>query len=132
FRGLSDRYLVGAAIRWRAYQSDKLIISLGSGPMYENEIWRRPDEEGVKNVSFIKLSTYLIVRWDITDNTYFNTTFYYQTGYDESIDRARNRLSTNTNLNFKISKLLTFTTNISMSYEDKPIIDITKFIYGVE
>lgn len=132
FRGLTDRYLLGAAIRWRALKSNKLTLAIGSGPMYENEIWRKPTEEGVENVTFIKLSTYLIIRWDISPNVYFNTTLYHQVGYDNSIDAARNRLSSNTNFNFKISKFLTFTTNIAMAYEDKPIIPITKFIYGVE
>src|SRR5690606_28338183 len=107
-------------------------LGLGSGPMYENEIWRRPTEEGVENVTFIKLSTYLIARWDISTNVFFHTTFYHQIGYDDYIDTARNRMSTNTNFNFKISKFLAFTTNITMAYEDKPIISITKFIYGVE
>jgi len=132
FRGLTDRYILGGALRWRAFQSTKFTLGLGSGPMYENEIWRRPTEEGVENVTFIKLSTYLIARWDISTNVFFNTTFYHQIGYDDSIDAARNRLSTNTNFNFKISKFLAFTTNITMAYEDKPIISITKFIYGVE
>lgn len=132
FRGLSDRYLLGAAIRWRAYKGDKLTLGIGSGPMYEKEIWRNPTEEGYANVNFAKLSSYLIVRWDIAEHVHFNTIFYYQVGYDESIDAARNRLSFNGNFNFKISKFLTFTTSIDMMYEDKPIIPITKFIYGVE
>lgn len=132
FRGLSDRYLVGGAVRWRAYRDNKFSLALGSGPMYENEIWRKPTEDGYANVSFLKLSSYFIVRWDITDNVNFNTVFYYQVGYDNSIDAARNRLSASTNFNFKISKFLTFTTSIDMVYEDKPIIPITKFIYGVE
>lgn len=132
FRGLSDRYLLGGAIRWRAYQDDKFTLGIGSGPMYENEVWRKPTESGYENVSFAKLSSYVIVRWDIAENVHFNTVFYYQVGYDDSIDAARNRLSFNGNFNFKISKFLTFTTSIDMIYEDKPIIAITKFIYGVE
>lgn len=132
FRGLSDRYLLGGAIRWRAYRDKKFTLSIGSGPMYENEIWRKPTESGYENVSFLKLSTYFIVRWDIAEHVNFNTVFYYQVGYDNSIDAARNRISSSTNFNFKISKFLTFTTSLEMAYEDKPIIPITKFIYGIE
>jgi|SRR5690554_2401206 len=132
FRGLSDRYLLGGAIRWRAYRDDKFSLGIGTGPMYENEIWRKPTENGYENVSFVKLSSYFIVRWDIAENVNFNTIFYYQVGYDDSIDAARNRLSISSNFNFKISKFLTFTTSVDMVYEDKPIIPITKFIYGVE
>lgn len=132
FRGLTDRFVVGGAIRWTAIHSDKFTLGFGSGPMYEYEIWRRPGEDELENVNFAKLSTNLIVRWDVSTNVFFNTTFYHQIGSDNSIDGARNRLSSDTNFNFKISKFLTFTTNIAMQYEDKPIIDITKFIYGVE
>lgn len=132
FRGLSDRFIVGGALRWRAYQDNKFTLNIGSGPMYEKEIWRRPTESGYENVNFIKLSSYFIVRWDIAENVNFNTVFYYQVGYDNSIDAARNRLSSSSNFNFKISKFLTFTTSVEMAYEDKPIIPITKFIYGVE
>jgi len=132
FRGLSDRYLLGGAIRWRAIKSENLMAAFATGPMYENEIWRRPIEEGVENVHFLKLSTYMILRWDIAENVNFNTIFYYQVGYDPTIDKARNRLSSSSNINIKISKFLSFTTSIEMVYEDKPIIPITKFIYGVE
>src|SRR5690554_864779 len=84
FRGLSDRYLIGGAIRWRALADKKFTLSIGSGPMYENEIWRNATESGYENVSFAKLSSYFIVRWDITENFHFNTVFYYQVGYDDT------------------------------------------------
>ena len=132
FRGLTQRYLLGGGVRFKAIRSSKFDLILGSGPMYEKEDWRIPESEGMEDVAFLKLSNYLIVRWNIADNVNFNTIFYYQVGYDKSIDAARNRISSTTNFNFKISKHLSFTTSISMAYEDKPIIPITRFIYGVE
>ena len=132
FRGLSDRYILGGGIRWRVIQTEKFLGSIGSGPMYEKEIWRNINSEGVQNKDLLKLSSYIIVRWDITETVNFNTIFYYQIGYDNAIEASRNRISSSSNFNFKISDYLSFTTSISMAYEDKPIIPITKFIYGVE
>ena len=132
FRGLSDRYILGGGIRWRVIQTEKFVGSIGTGPMYEKEIWRNINSEGEQNKDLFKLSSYIILRWDITDNVNFNTIFYYQVGYDDSINAARNRFSSSSNFNFKISDFLSFTTSVSMAYEDKPIIPITKFIYGVE
>lgn len=132
FRGLTQRYLLGGGIRWKAVKSQKFDLILGAGPMFEREDWKIPDSEDIEDVAFLKLSNYFIVRWDIAENVNFNTIFYYQVGYDQSIDAARNRISSTTNFNFKISKHLSFTTSIAMAYEDKPIIPITKFIYGLE
>lgn len=132
FRGLSDRYILGGGIRWRVIQSDNFLGAIGTGPMYEKEIWQNINSEGVQNKDMLKLSSYIILRWDITETVNFNTIFYYQVGYDNAIEAARNRLSSSSNFNFKISEFLSFTTSVSMAYEDKPIIPITKFIYGVE
>lgn len=132
FRGLKQRYLLGGGVRWKAIKSKKFDFNIGTGPMFENEVWKIPDNEAFEEVRFLKLSNYFIVRWDLAENVSFNTIFYYQVGYDKNIEAARNRLSSTTNFNFKISEHLSLTTTIAMAYEDKPIIPITKFIYGVE
>lgn len=132
FRGLRQRYLLGGALRWHSVNSKSFDLFLGTGPMYEKEIWRSPVDQSNIEVNYLKLSNYFIIRWDIAENVNFNTIFYYQVGYDRDIEAARNRISSTTNFNFKISESLSFTTSIAMAYEDKPIIPITKFIYGVE
>lgn len=132
FRGLSNRYLLGGAVRWRAYNHEKFTFGFGTGPMYETEIWKKTNESGYLQVQFLKLSSYFITRWDITKNTNLNTVFYYQVGYDSHISSTRNRLSLSTNFNFKISKYLTFTTSVDMAFEDKPVIPITRMIYEIE
>lgn len=132
FRGLSDRYLLGAGARWRAYQDKKFMFGFGTGPMYENEIWNKQNESGYTDVKFLKLSTYMIARWDISDNIHSNTIFYYQTGYDRQINTTRNRISSSTNINIKISTFLAYSVSVTMAFEDKPIIPITRFIYEIE
>jgi hypothetical protein len=137
FRGLTDRLLGGGAIGWQAIDGGMFSLSIGSGPMYELEIWRRPaDEDGTDRGTIekrlLKLSTYLKLRWDINDRISFNTVAYYQVGYDDAIEAARNRLSANSNLNVQLASFLKFTTSLSLAYEDKPVIPITKFIYTLE
>lgn len=132
FRGLTQRYLLGGGIRWKVIRAKKFDLILGTGPMYEREDWKIPNSEDIEDVGYLKSSNYWIVRWNISENVNFNTIFYYQVGYDQSIAAARNRISSTTNFNFKISKHLSLVTSIAMAYEDKPIIPITRFIYGVE
>jgi len=132
FRGLAERYLLGGALRWITLREDKILLTLGAGPMYEYEKWRVPESSEVREVDFIKLSTNLILRWSIGDHLDFNTTLYYQVGYDEEISSARNRFSNATNLNFQITDKISFKTGLRFAYEDRPIVPITKFIYSIE
>ncbi len=135
FRGLKERYILGAGIRWKAVYEEDFALIIGSGPMYEREVWRQPsysEKQGIEEVNLLKLSNYFIIRWDITDQINFNSIAYYQVGYDEAIDAARNRTSVNANINVKLSKYLSYTTALKLAYEDKPIIPINKLIYSIE
>lgn len=132
FRGLKNRYLVGGDERWQAIRGEKFELSLAAGPMFEQEVWQSPEDNALITVQYLKLSSYFIARWQITENVDFNTIFYYQVGYDKDIRSARNRISSSTNFNLKISKYISFTTSISLAYENKPIIPIKPFIYSVE
>lgn len=132
FRGLKKRYLLGLAERLRLFNSEQIALHLGSGPMVEHEVWKHPESGRLIRVNFLKLSTYFIARWTISEIIDFNTILYYQVGYDTGIDATRNRISSTTHFNCKISERISFTASISMAYEDKPIIPITGFIYTVE
>ncbi len=132
FRGLTDRVLVGVAERWRIIESKKFDWHLASGPMFEYERWRVPEKEEIRQKRLPKLSTYTTFRWKISETIDFNTIVYYQVGYDSEDDITRHRVSNNSNLNFKITKKLSFHTGISIAYDDKPIVPITEFIYSVE
>lgn len=132
FRGLAKRYVAGVALRWLVFREKKFMLRLGAGPMYEYEQWRVPESDEMVEVDFFKLSSNLIIRWSIGTHVDFNTVFYYQIGYDESISSARNRISNNSNLNFKINDTFGFKTGLNFAYEDRPIVPITKFIYSFE
>jgi hypothetical protein len=132
FRGLSDRLIGGGAFRWNAIRKPKFMLTFGSGPMYEFESWVSPVDQEDVEVSFLKLSSNVIVRWSIGDHVDINTIVYYQVGYDDDIEATRNRFTNSTNLNFRINTRISFKTGLRLAYEDRPIVPITKFIYSIE
>jgi len=132
FRGLRNRKLAGGGYRWMPINSNNFRFVLAAGPMFESEKWRSIETGEEKRVELWKLNSYLLMRWDLTETVNFNTIFYYQAGYDFSANLNRQRISNNTNLNFKISSHLSFTVTYQMAYENEPIFPITKFIYSIE
>ncbi len=132
FRGLRNRYLVGGSIRWRAIENEKFEFLLGTGPMFEHERWNNVSNEESEVLNLPKLSSYIISRWEITKTIDVNTIIYYQVGYDPDANLSRQRVSSSTNLNFKITTNFHFTAKFAMSYENNPIFPITKFIYSLE
>ena len=132
FRGLRNRKLAGGAYRWKPIDSKSFRFVLAAGPMFESERWKSVETGDEKLVELWKLNSYLLLRWDITESINFNTIFYYQVGYDSSAHLTRQRLSNNTNLNFKISDHLSFTVSYQMAYENHPIFPITRYIYSIE
>jgi len=132
FRGLNNRFLIGAAGRWNTVNSERLMLALGTGPMYEIETWTSPINEEEVDIQLLKWSTNVIIRWTVNNNIDCNAIFYYQVGYDESINEARHRYTNTTNLNFQINDRLSFKFGARFAYEDRPVVPITKFIYTIE
>lgn len=130
FRGLAPRWIAGGTLRKKIVDSKKLTFVLGLGALYENETWFHPFEENFVNVQFIKNSNYFSIRWTINEYVDFNTVTYYQVGYDRSIQAFRNRVNGNFNLNTKISDRFSFNNSFNFSYEDRPIVPITPFIFA--
>ena len=131
FRGLDPRLVLGGSVRLRLLKTNHTGLTAGLGGFYENETWEHPENGNIVQVDFIKLSTYLSVRRSIGEQVDFNAVVYYQTGYDEQINDARHRVSGVFNLNTKITERFSLNNSFEMSYEDKPIVPITKFIYAL-
>ena len=130
FRGLAPRWITGGTFRTRVVENDRLTLILGLGVLYENETWEHPFTEEFINVDFIKSSNYISFGLSINEYVDFNMVNYYQVGYDQSIQALRNRINGNFNLNTKITRRFSFTNSFDFSYEDKPIVPITKFIFA--
>lgn len=129
FRGLDPRIIVGAGWRQKLLESDRSILILGMGVLYEWEKWKHPNEDLVVNVNLVKSTNYISYRFNINDYLDFNTITYYQVGYDDELGSLRNRISGVININSKISKRFSLTNSFNFSYEDKPVVPITRFIY---
>lgn len=131
FRGLDPRLIFGGSLRLRAIEGDKGNLTVGLGGFYEKERWTHPQTDELVEVNFAKLSTYISVRRTLAERVDFNAVVYYQTGYDPDISDFRHRVSSNINLNTQITERLSFNNSFEMSYEDKPIVPITRFIYAL-
>ncbi len=130
FRGLDPRWLAGGAIRFKLFKNEKTTFILSTGAMYEYEKWQVRNSDQQIEANFFKSSNYLSIRHSLNEIIDFNMVSYYQTGYDKKIKAFRNRLSTSIILNSKLTNRLSWKNSFDMSYEDKPIIDITKLIYS--
>ncbi|PRY89096.1 DUF481 domain-containing protein [Mongoliibacter ruber] len=130
FRGLAPRWITGGTLRKKLIDSKRLTFIIGLGALYENETWFHPVEENFVNVEFLKNSNYFSLRWTINQFVDFNTVIYYQVGRDREIEAFRNRVNGNFNLNTKITDRFSFNNSFNFSYEDKPIVPITPFIFS--
>jgi len=129
FRGLDPRMLLGANIRQTLTSSESVELTAGVGPMYEWERWQHPNTDVIQEVSFLKLNTFLVVRKSISEWVDLNAITYYQVGYDNDISALRHRWSGTVNINTRLSKRWSLNNAFQYSYEDKPIVPITKFIF---
>ena len=49
----------------------------------------------------------------------------------DKIDALRNRVSGDANLVFKLNNTLSFRTGFNCTFEDKPIVPVTRFVYAI-
>lgn len=131
FRQLNPRILLGSNFRLRVIQSDRVTLSMGMGPMFEYEQWTHPVTEEIVEVDFVKLNSYYVLRLVLSDNFEYNGSTYFQSGYDSSIDKLRNRIAHTSNLIARVTGRLSLTVSFDMNYEDRPIVPITPFIFNV-
>lgn len=130
FRGLKPRGIVGGGLRYRIIDTDTTDLILGVGGIYEYENWTHPLNETIYITQFVKSSLNLLFRYSASEKVYIKSVIYHQTGFDQTIKRFRNRYNGTFTVNTKITKRLSFTNHFDFSYEDRPIVPITKFIFS--
>ena len=129
FRGLDPRILFGAGLRQRLMDSKNSTLHLGIGALFESEWWKHPSLEKTVDVQYLKSTNYLSFRHTFNEYVDFNAIVYYQLGYDRDLSTARNRTSGVVNLNARLSRIFSLTNSFEFSYEHKPIVPITRFIF---
>lgn len=132
FRGLDPRWILGGAIRYHIARSAKTTFLIGIGGMYEYEKWRIPYTTEHVDLGLVKSSNYLSFQTEINAYIDLNMVHYYQVGYDSGINGFRNRFSSSLALNAKINDRFSFTNSFDLSYEDKPVVPVTKLIYTLK
>ncbi|WP_114781588.1 DUF481 domain-containing protein [Botryobacter ruber] len=131
-RGLEVRYLTGGGMRYALLREDDVHVAIGSGLMYEHEAWKDPEQEGRLRVAdLLKSTNYASIRAKFNEQVGANVIVYYQTGYDHTIARFRNRVSGDVSFDVKVLNRLSLKTNFSCTFEDKPIVPVTKFVYSI-
>lgn len=130
-RGLDWRSLGGAYLRFRPMRHYQQVnVFLGTGFMHEHEEWRNPEQGNQLEISnLLKSTSYVSAKFKIQDYLEANAITYYQVGYSKAINRFRNRISGDISLGVKVTKVLSFKTGFNCTYEDAPIVPVTKFVY---
>lgn len=131
-RGMEVRWLGGGGIRYNFLQKEKIVMFLGIGGMYEEEVWDFPGEStGQRRIGIWKSSNYVSSRVAFNEHVTLNAITYYQTGYDFDRDFFRHRVNADLNLNVQIGSAVAVTTTIFGAYENRPVVPISKFVYSI-
>ena len=132
-RGLDLRTLEGGGLRIAVLREQGMNLYAGIGLMHEHEEWENPEpqEENIRISDLLKSTNYVSAKVSFSDLVSTESIVYYQFGYDKTIERLRNRVSGNLSLNVKLNTRLSFKTDFTCTYEDRPIVPVTKFVYAL-
>lgn len=129
-RNMPFRALIGGGLKYALIRRNKSGLYASTGLMHEKENWQVLTTEEIIHKSLWKSTNY--ISGNIVfgkSNTILNMIIYYQVGRDQKADVFRNRISGDISLTFAMTNKLSFATNFSLQYEDKPIIPINSFVY---
>jgi len=132
-RGLELRSLEGGGLRIAILRENDVNVYVGTGLMHEHEEWKDLGQEGVgyQIADLIKSTNYISTKVKLSEQLATEGIVYYQFGYDNNIERMRNRVSGNVSLDVKLNSKFSFRTSFSCTFEDRPIVPVTKFVYAL-
>lgn len=125
---LEDRRLFGTGLRFeirkmdteQSDRSQKLVIGLGSGLMYERENTTTPKDIN----SLVRSTNYASINWQLPNRLSLTSTTYYQIAVRRASDF---RILDESVLNFFINKTFSFNTSFVYRYDHEPPPDIKKY-----
>lgn len=123
-RGMDRRVLAGIGARFHPIKKAKLLLTWGTGVMFEDESWAFENRDST--TTLIKSSSYISASGQLAEGISYNIISYYQARLDR-LDEPR--ISLDAAVNFKVKKWLLFSTNFSLFYDEAPIVPIEKLIY---
>ncbi|MEM9858340.1 MAG: hypothetical protein AAF843_13325 [Bacteroidota bacterium] len=131
-RRMPYRFLNGGGVRLNVNKDEEVKIHAGTGVMIESERWRPLDNEQMAiERNIVKNSSYISSQFTFNDFVSFDLIAYYQGGFDAESDIFRSRISGDALLKVKVTERLSFLTNFSLQYEDRPLIPINNLVYSL-
>ncbi len=109
---MKNRKLAGSGLRYKMGSNDRMNTFLGIGFMQENEIYDLVNEPGKK---LLRSTNYLRWNINITENTEFNNTVYYQFSSSDINDY---RLLYDGSIDFSVNENLSFFIKLNYRYDN--------------
>lgn len=126
--GLNERYLAGGSIRYRFLDIPDIRGSVVTGAMFEHEQWNLDDGTTVEN-NLLKSTSNVAVRGQLSETAQLLVIGYYQARPDQFF---KPRVTSENQLNMRISKYLTYRVKFTLTYETEPIGDTPDLIYTLK
>lgn len=137
-RGLEQRFLSGANLRYNVFRKENNTLLFAIGFMYEQEIWNNtavPDEkkpiQGVSDINneFWKYNfRFKYTQKFIKQKAFFSVGAYVQ-GRPDDVNYLR--IAPFTNIHINLIKGLAFNSEFSGIYDFKPVVPIDHFYYSL-
>ncbi len=118
---IQRRFLWGGGLRYQIVDTANVSFYAGTSLMYEFELLLDQNY-----TDLIRINTYLSARFKIKDNVSFGHITYYQPATGNLDDY---RISSETNIKFKITKQLLYKTSLRLTYDSSPPSDIQNLFY---
>ena len=135
-RGMMHRFIAGTNARYNFWHKNNWEISVGSGLMYETELWNyvgvdsaaKPVVQPNQQTSLLKSNTY--VRWEgkVSNNSNLSLVVFYQTPFNNLF--VGYRLASSLHFDVAVSKHFNFGIAFSSLYDSRPVVPIVKFYYN--
>lgn len=123
--GIKERFLAGVSTRYTFLERPGIRGSAVTGFMYEREKWGTDTQPNVVN-NYIKSTSSLVVRGQLSPQAQLLVIGYYQARPSRFFSP---RITSENQLNLKISTNLTFRVKFTLTYDSEPVIDIPKLVY---
>lgn len=135
-RGMKERILAGAKMRFRILDKTNISLFAALGAMYEFEKWDysgiRPEFTFVADTifnHFIKVNSYISYRQVINNFATLNVVVYYQARLDRYFILPR--VSFDAQMNFKFTKHISFAVKANVFYDAAPPVPIYNTYYSI-
>lgn len=124
-RGLKRRSLIGAVMHYQLIENKDFDAAFTTGGMYEYEVWNN-DEVPRQQFDRFKSTSSLLMRGRLSSNTQLYVVGYYQATPG---DFTNPRLTTDIQLQFRISRLVTVGAQFNTTYDYAPPLQTESWIY---